>query len=137
MRYKFSIKTINNDIITQEIIYHNYQKIWFDNSLRISLIRKQLESATKLNLKIIKTIFDKKTHIVLYKKTSDIDIHRYDGDFYIDYRKPRKGCKNCVSFLIEKRKCTWKDEALLKPVKSCGGFLEKKRVVNEKVCGKK
>ena len=124
MRYKLSINTRRNgDEVIQTITYNHND--WMDNTLKLGLTRKQIELHTKLELDVIRTEYEGKSYIRTYVFSNSCEnLKRYDGNFYLTYRKVSKSCKNCVSYRRKNKYCTWKDEVLLKPLTRCVGFLE-------------
>lgn len=126
MRYLFSVETkILEMCVFQNFVFYN--KEWFDEQYKISLIRKWIINECKLNLKLIGSEISHYTVIIKYDLSDENEnVNKFDGKFYYYYRKPKfKGCLNCVSFNRLNRFCSWKDRMLIQPIRYCDGFLEK------------
>lgn len=126
MKYRLTIKTIKRkNVVLQEITYKNFKE-WFDTQLKLNLIRGEIEEAIKLDLPFLRKVYYKNKTKVFYSYQTDFfNLNEFDGNWFVNYRKPKKTCRNCISYSKKEKHCSWKDEIILKEIVFCDGFQEK------------
>ncbi len=123
-KIRFKILTVVNDTtVIQTITYLN--RLWWDRQLTLYQVRRQVQLHIRLNLKIQSVNDEKKEYVICYHiSESDINIKKFDGNFYVNYVKRRKICHNCTAWRKNRRYCDWKDQTLIREMIRCDGFLE-------------
>lgn len=129
MKRRFTVETTENEDKTIQTITYKNRKVWFDYQLAINRLRVEIELKMKLDLPMLYTQREENVYRTVYDGTSE-DSHRFDGNYFVNYREPRKLCPTCMSYRDGVNYCSWKGEELIRPVKRCDGYLENTCLTN-------